>query len=185
MVGEHEVQWILIHRLQNYFSLFWHFGEQGETIGTGRSKTGVPIHSFKNYTLSQGDHIASVDGQLDNWTEGIEQSESNVRAITAIAAGVCLLAQDPDLVIPAREDYTDAQMDALRRAGKEPATIKNTWHVGSHIEKIPHYRRPHPAWIACGKGRCERRLVMRKGAIIHRETVEKIPTEIETLPNKE
>jgi hypothetical protein len=48
--------------------------------------------------------------------------------------------------------------------------------VGKHIEVIPHFRRPHMTLVWTGSGRRVPRVVPRRGSIVHREAVEKLPT---------
>ena len=50
------------------------------------------------------------------------------------------------------------------------------WDVGRHIEVIPHYRRPHMTLVWTGSGRAVPRVVPRRGSIVHREAVEKLPS---------
>ena len=50
------------------------------------------------------------------------------------------------------------------------------WDVGKHIEVIPHFRRPHMMLVWTGRGRAVPRIVPRKGSIVHREAVEKLPS---------
>jgi DNA-binding protein H-NS len=48
--------------------------------------------------------------------------------------------------------------------------------VGKHIEVIPHYRRPHMALVWTGRGRAVPKIVPRRGSVVHREAVEKLPS---------
>jgi len=61
-------------------------------------------------------------------------------------------------------------VDKAQRRGKVG------WDVGRHIEVIPHYRRPHMALVWTGHGRVVPKIVPRKGSIVHREAVEKLPS---------
>lgn len=48
------------------------------------------------------------------------------------------------------------------------------WNAGRMIEVIPHYQRPHLmlAWM----GRAVLKVVPRRGSVVHREVVEKLPS---------
>ncbi len=92
---------------------------------------------------------------------------------------LCLLDEDPEVISP--DVLADDRMwyeatgdkkfvDKAHRRGKVG------WDVGRHIEKIPHIRRPHMALVWTGKGRKIRKIVPRKGSVVHREKVETIPT---------
>ena len=48
--------------------------------------------------------------------------------------------------------------------------------AGRHIEVIPHYRRPHMTLVWTGTGRVVPRIVPRRGSVVHREVVEKVPS---------
>ena len=54
--------------------------------------------------------------------------------------------------------------------------MENEAEVRELIEKIPHIRRPHLCWVPYGPGRKKRKLILRKGSIVHRDVVEKMPT---------
>ena len=41
---------------------------------------------------------------------------------------------------------------------------------------IPHIRRPHPALVWTGQGRTIPHIVLRKGCLVHQDTVKRIPT---------
>ncbi len=50
------------------------------------------------------------------------------------------------------------------------------WNVGQRIEVMPHYRRPHPALVWTGHGRTVPRIVLRKGSVVHRDVLARVPT---------
>ncbi len=96
-----------------------------------------------------------------------------------LSAMLCLLADDPELITPDvladdRRKYEESgdrkYVDRARRRGKLG------WNVGERIEVMPHYRRPHPALVWTGQGRAVPRIVMRKGAVVHREVLARVPT---------
>jgi hypothetical protein len=63
-----------------------------------------------------------------------------------------------------------AEMEKAHRRGKIG------WDVGKHIEVIPHFRRPHMTLVWTGSGRAVPKIVPRRGSIVHREAVEKLPS---------
>jgi hypothetical protein len=71
-----------------------------------------------------------------------------------------------------RSDDTGDQkfVDKAHRRGKVG------WDVGRHIEVIPHYRRPHMTLVWTGTGRAVPKIVPRRGSVVHREVVEKVPS---------
>ena len=90
-----------------------------------------------------------------------------------------LLENDPSIISPdvladdrAKYEASGDQkyVDKAHRRGKVG------WDVGKHIEVIPHYRRPHMALVWTGRGRVVPRVVPRRGSVVHREAVEKLPS---------
>jgi hypothetical protein len=95
---------------------------------------------------------------------------------------LCLLDDDPSVISPdvladdrAKYEATGDQkyLEKAHRRGKVG------WDVGRYIERIPHYRRPHMTLVWTGPGRKIPKIVLRKGSIVHRNIVEKIPTGFE------
>ena len=98
-------------------------------------------------------------------------------AIASICVGACLLADDPEYVLPlAASELTFAQMDAYAKRGEQPPVKRNAWTLGKDLEMIPHYRRPHLAMMACGPRHSQRRMVMRRGSLVHRKSITELPT---------
>jgi hypothetical protein len=58
--------------------------------------------------------------------------------------------------------------------------FKVGWKVGRHIEVASHYRRPHMTLVWTDRGRAVPRVVPRvvprRGSVVHRELVEKVPS---------
>jgi hypothetical protein len=50
------------------------------------------------------------------------------------------------------------------------------WNVGRRVEVIPHYRRPHMMLAWTGPGGATPKIVPRRGSVVHRNVVEKVPT---------
>lgn len=99
-----------------------------------------------------------------------------------IVCTLCLIGNNPELIEPdwlkADEDkIADASAAELAEFARRAITRKGLgWRIGAQIEKVPHYRRPHPALIRVGPGRTERKLIFRSGSLVHRDTVKAVPT---------
>jgi hypothetical protein len=130
------------------------------------------------------DQVAKVAQKNQANSEASDYATSNitVRQVMQLAATLCLLGSDPDLIKPEvlntdeskLEDATPERMAALIAKAKRRG--KYGFSIGKTLETIPHYRRPHPALVHTGKGRVVPKIVMRKGTIVHREIIEKVPT---------
>lgn len=122
----------------------------------------------------------TVEHQISKaWTE---LSETGI-AMARIACAVCLLAKDPDLIIPdvlsddrlAYEETGDQKyVDRAQRRGKIG------WTVGANIEVDPHFRRPHFGIRWMKENETSSVLVPRirpiKGAVVHRHKLTEVPT---------
>ena len=79
----------------------------------------------------------------------------------------------PDVLSDDRAKYEQSHdqkfVDKAHRRGKVG------WDVGWHVEVMPHYRRPHMTLVWTGRGRAMPRIVPRRGSVVHREVVEKVP----------
>ena len=67
-------------------------------------------------------------------------------------------------------------MGASTLENKRQTDRPEAGNVGQQIEVMPHYRRPHPALVWTGHGRAVPRIVMRKGSVVHREVLARVPT---------
>ena len=96
-----------------------------------------------------------------------------------MVVSACLVANNSDLISP---DVLAADKKKYEQTGDEKYISKAHrrgkvgWNLGSHIEMSPHIRVPHMALRWTGVGRKIPRMVMVKGAVIHRELVDKVPT---------
>jgi hypothetical protein len=81
----------------------------------------------------------------------------------------------PDVLADDRQKYEACGgdqkcVDRAHRRGKWG------WNVAARIEVMPYYRRPHPALVWTGHGRTVPRIVLRKGNVVHRELLARVPT---------
>ena len=147
---------------------------------------GVPLYTYRNFPRKPG---LTVEQSLASLTKkglfaelGIQIPEELVNDLVRLCCTLCLLENDPELISPevladdrAKYEQTGDQkfVEKARRRGKFG------WDVGRHIEVIPHYRRPHLMLAWTGAGRSVPKIVPRKGSIVHRNVVEKLPTGFE------
>lgn len=131
----------------------------------------IPLH--KGMTLEQSLHALPEDPSA---FVGMQSPrEIRIQAIRLVCA-LCLLDNDPSIIEPdvlnrdQNKPVTDVIVDRAHRRGKIG------WNVGRSIEVMPHVRRPHMALVWTGKGREIPKIVPRKGSVIHRNLVEKVPT---------
>ena len=96
-----------------------------------------------------------------------------------IFIGICLIGNDPEIVerqVLSKDLIKLTDENYERLADKAKKRGKFGFSFGAQLEKIPHLRRPHPCWVPYGPGRKYRKLKLRKGSIVHREKIEKMPT---------
>ena len=110
---------------------------------------------------------------------GVQVPDSLVMDCIRLCCSLCLLENDPEIISPdvladdrAKFEASGDQkfVDKAHRRGKVG------WDVGKHIEVIPHFRRPHMTLVWTGSGRAVPKIVPRRGSIVHREAVEKLPS---------
>lgn len=110
---------------------------------------------------------------------GIPVPNSLIDDCVRLCCTLCLLENDPEIISPdvladdrAKFDETGDQryVEKARRRGKVG------WGVGRRIEVIPHYRRPQMMLAWTGVGRAVPRVVPRRGSVVHREVVERVPS---------
>lgn len=93
---------------------------------------------------------------------------------------LCLLGDSPELIQPevlnADEHKLTGQHNIEALVAKARRRGKFGFTIGKDIEVMPHYRRPHLALVWYGKGKKKSKIIPRKGSIVHRAAVEKIPT---------
>ncbi len=150
----------------------------GEVMGDLR----FPIYTYRNFRRQEGLTVEAALGELRRgWTAemGIQVPDSLIDDCVRLCCTLCLLENDPEIISPdvladdrAKYEQTGDQryVEKARRRGKVG------WDVGRQLEVIPHYRRPHMALVWTGRGRAVPRVVPRRGSVVHREVVEKVPS---------
>ncbi|MGO8749559.1 MAG: hypothetical protein ACLQNE_26680 [Thermoguttaceae bacterium] len=116
---------------------------------------------------------------------GIVIPEDLITDCVRLCCSLCLLENDPEIIAPDvladdrakyEQSHNEKYVDKAHRRGKVG------WDVGRHVEVMPHYRRPHMTLVWTGRGRAVPRIVPRKGSVVHREVVEKVPSSLRQSP---
>jgi hypothetical protein len=143
---------------------------------------GVPIYTYRNFPRKPGltveQSLASL-GKKGLFADiGIVIPDSLVTDCVRLCCSLCLLENDPSVISPdvlADDRAKFEQTGDEKYIGKAHRRGKVGWNVGQQIEVAPHYRRPHMALVWTGKGRVVPKIVPRRGSVVHREVVAKVP----------
>ncbi len=146
---------------------------------------GNPVYSFKIFPLRDDMSLEQASVVLPHhksMKQGYQVKDITIRDMVKLCSVVCLIGEDPDLVTPDilakdRIDWVTAtEIQRQKMVQKAKQKGKNGYNLGVDIDLIPHYRRPHLAVVWTGKGRTLPKVVMRKGAVVHREKLLNVPT---------
>ncbi len=152
------------------------FIDVGETAGD------CPILTFRSFRTAKG---CTVQGELDTLPDhpsanvGIRVPRPLIIDCIRLCATLCLLANDPEVIQPDVLNKDRAKYQANRDEkyiDKAHRRGKVGWLVGRDLEMSPHYRRGHFALFWTGSGRHAPKVGWRKGTVVHREKVVKVPT---------
>ena len=152
-------------------------------IGELMGEIGVPVYTYRNFPRKPGltveQSLASL-GTKGLFAEiGVQVPDSLVMDCIRLCCSLCLLEHDSSIISAdvladdrAKFEASGDQkyIDKAHRRGKVG------WDVGRHIEVIPHYRRPHMAMVWTGHGRVTPRIVPRRGSVVHRDIVDRVPS---------
>jgi hypothetical protein len=156
-------------------------------IDHGELNQGAPVYLMRTFPQSE----LSIEAELNDLPKseaehkGKQLSPEHNLAAIRLACTVCLMGNDTDILTPevlskdadrVCDQNRDVLVEKARRRGKFG------WTLGKNLEVIPHYRRPHPFLAWTGKGKKIPKVVMRSGSIVHRKTVEAVPTGFQDLP---
>jgi len=151
-------------------------------INCGEEISGTPIHFFKNFRLTHGRTVEDGVRGLpyhESAKVGLQLPRDIEESCVRLAITLCLLDKNPELIVPDvlskdLQKWQDTQdqkfVDRAIRRGKYG------WHVGRDVEVVPHVRRPHPALFWTGAGRTVPIVKLRRGSIVHRDTIRRLPT---------
>lgn len=152
----------------------------GETKTAGQFQ--VPVGSYCNFPRQEGltveQSVAALPRRPSN--KGlIDIPEAMLSDCVRLCCSLCLLDNDPSVIEP---DVLSKDRDKFEETGDQKYVEKAHrrgkfgWNVGRHIEVAPHYRRPHLMLAWTGTGRTMPKIVPRRGTIVHRDVVEKVPS---------
>lgn len=122
--------------------------------------------------VRKGDFVLNLSKGVNEPEKTLEQDVVTPQLVACFDDALGFI--EPDVLSKDRDKYESAgdqkYVDKAHRRGKVG------WNVGRHIEVAPHYRRPHMALVWTGRGRAVPKIVPRRGSVVHRELVEKVPS---------
>lgn len=154
--------------------------DQGDTKRAGT--VDVPVGMYISFERQQGQTVEQSLAALPRLahTKGyIDIPEPLLADCVRLCCCLCLLESDPEIISP---DVLSKDQDKFDQTGDQKFVEKAHrrgkvgWDVGRHIEVAPHYRRPHMMLAWTGVGRTVPKIVPRRGAIVHRDVIEKVPS---------
>jgi hypothetical protein len=142
----------------------------------------VPVYTYSNFPREKGltveQSLASL-GKNRLAELGVQIPSDLVTDCVRLCCSLCLLENAPSVIEP---DALSKDRDKFEQGGDQKYVDKAHrrgkigWNVGRHIEVAPHYRRPHMALVWTGRGRTVPKIVPRRGSVVHRELIEKVPS---------
>ncbi|MCK9459548.1 MAG: hypothetical protein M0R80_07910 [Proteobacteria bacterium] len=142
----------------------------------------APIHNYYMFQCTEG---VSVQEEIEKLppdpglSYGVQIPHTLVLDCIRLICTLCFLGNTPQLITPdvLADDFLKFENTGdWKYVEKARRRHKYGWNVGKHIEVNPHWRRPHLALYWVGKGRTIPEILPRKGALIHKELVDKVPT---------
>lgn len=154
----------------------------------GEKTDGINIYTFKVFPLRPD--LSVYDAMYvmpfhESFEYGQKISDKLINKVIQLCCCVCLIGDDPELVTP---DILSKDAEKYERATIEQKKIieerakrrgKNGFDLGKQMEVSPHLRQSHLALFRVGKGRKNYIIKRRKGSIIHKSKITKIPTGFE------
>lgn len=154
----------------------------GETIRTVEGDFTYPVYTYQNFICAKGksleDEILSLPKRAYA-DVGIILPQKTLLDCVRLACCLCLLEQDPEIITADVLNTDRAKFEATgdqKYIDKAYRRGKVGWNIGRKLEVSPHVRIAHTALYWTGLGRTVPRIIFRKGSIIHRKVIEKIPT---------
>src|SRR5664279_1180807 len=151
-------------------------------IGELMPEIGFPIYTYRNFRCRDGLTVENALRELKkDWSAemGIEIPEPIIDDCVRLCCSLCLLENDSSIISPdvlADDRSKFDQSGDQKYIEKAHRRGKVGWDVGRHIEVIPHFRRPHMALVWTGTGRAVPKIVPRRGSVVHREVVGRVPS---------
>lgn len=136
---------------------------------------------FICFLLTKGKSLEeAIDGLGQEYCVDDDPATRAVNKLAVrFASALCLMKDDPDLIIP---DVLDKDRASFSETGDQKYVDKAhrrgkfAWHIGSRLEVDPHYRRAHFGLRWTGEGRKLPRIVPIKGCIVKRHKLTQVPT---------
>ncbi len=178
----HEIRSILLSEINDGLGLSLLI-DIGETINNGVFQ--VPLYTYRNFPRQEGLTVEQSLAGLGigiSAEDGVLIPEPLIDDCVRLCCSLCLLENDPSVIEPdvLSKDRAKFEDSADQRyVEKAHRRGKIGWNVGRRIEVAPHYRRPHMALVWTGRGRTVPKIVPRRGSVVHRELVQKVPSGFE------
>ena len=153
----------------------------GEAMGDGKD-FGVPIYTYRNFRRQEGLTVEEALRELgsNELAElGVQIPEDLITDCVRLCCSLCLLEDDPSVIEPdvlSKDRTKFEQTGEQKYVSKAHRRGKVGWNVGRQVEVAPHYRRPHLTLVWTGAGRAVPRVVPRRGSVVHRAKVERVPS---------
>ena len=119
-----------------------------------------------------------MPNKLSGLPQGFAMSNALILQCMRIVATLCLIANNPEFVCPevlARDEEKYERTKDKKYVERAKRNHKVGWTVGKHIEMSPHLRNGCLALYWTGCGRTVPKIRWRKGSIVHRDIVQKVP----------
>jgi hypothetical protein len=160
-------------------------------IGEVIEGSDMPVYTYQNFLRREGLSVEEAIRALRREKSadvGVQVPDYFIRQCVRLCCTLCLLESDPEVISPdvLADDRSKFDETGDRKyVEKAHRRGKVGWDVGKHIEVAPHYRRPHPMLVWTGPGRAAAKIVLRRGSIVHRNVVERMPTGFDEPPPDE
>lgn len=188
---EHEVQSIMV----TGFHVLDNSGDVGISlwIDIGEEVSGMRDYTFRNIPFRKGKTLEQCFDTLPvspSALDGIQIPSQCLANCVKLVVSLLLLERDPEIIIP---DVLNKDKDKLVDSGRwaelqdrAKRRGKFGWNIGETLDVSPGVVVPaHMCHFYVGKGRTERIYKIRKGWIVHRDVVTKLPTGYEDLTDAE
>lgn len=153
------------------------YGESVQMPGTV-----FPLNSIQTFHPDErplAEVLADLQGSVkDSARVGVPVPSLFVQQVLQLVCCVGLLGEDSDLLEPDVLTADRLKFEATGEAkyvDKAHRKGKIGWNLGRAVEKAPHYRRPHPTLVWTGPGRQVPRIVLRRGTLVHRDVLKRLP----------
>lgn len=164
-----------IHKNTEGGKSFQFFIDLGEKTDEGMFIFSCLSFTVENVTVGKALELANAKFQTNSI--GFEPPEEAIENVVKCVIGSILICDGDELVEPDilnRDKGKPLTQVIINRANRRG---KNGFNLGRLLETAPHYRGPSPlALYWTGPGRKVPKLRYRRGTIVHRKTVERIPT---------